>query len=499
MTPKRKERLRRKLQESRLRLQASLPRFTDPLLTMQYFAVQSVHRMSTDGEAIYFDPDWLQKAAPFSLDFMLAHQLMHIYLGHIHRPALYKGFRFHLACDIIANSHLRKLGWDMEQLPGIGTLYHKTFYPVSEGADLTPEEAFARIPMDPAALSPSARKRYAIDSDAYWEHGERGGAEVLILSPEDPDPEEPVAAEPPPQVSGKHKREGLETHLVSADEDISWNQAGHRAQRAQNAPHEDGDSGEDKEDLLSVIDYIIRAESWSASKAAPPEPAVQPAKTASDWDAAAKERLKSVRSERAYSQQKAKRAAGEDRIWQKVNRTCMDWRRLLDSFLQEEVCDYSFLPPDRRFQDSDFFLPDFNDTMIQPLKVLFMVDTSGSVDDGLLSVAYTEITSAIEQFHGNLTGLLGFFDHQAYPPKPFASVRDVRGIMPHGGGGTDFHCIFRSCRKYFGDDRLASLIILTDGQAEFPAEAEAAGLPTFWLLTDEAVLPPWGRCAYLPK
>lgn len=494
MTPKRIERLRRKLQESRLRLRNSLPRFADPLQEMCFYADPSINRMSTDGKNIYVAPDWLQKVAPASLDFMLAHQLTHIYLGHIHRPALYKGFRFHLACDIIVNSYLRKLGWDMEQLPGVGTLYHKTFYPVSEGAELTPEEAFTRIPMDPAALSPSVRKRYAIDSDAYWEHGEgTQGEKIRILSPEDSDPEELVEAECPPQVRGR-VREGERGLSIVFEEAADRSGAG---ESGQGRGSERRGSDFDEEEFLSVIDYIITAEQWSASKAAPQKPSVQPAKLGSDWDTAVKEQLKSVRAERDYSRQKAERSPGEDRIWQKVNHTCLDWRRLLDSFLQEEVCDYSFLPPDRRFQESDFFLPDFNDTMVQPLKVLFMVDTSGSVDDRLLSIAYTEITSAIEQFDGKLTGMLGFFDTRVYPPKPFAAVSDVRRMMPCGGGGTEFRCVFQTCRKYFGDDRLASLIILTDGQAAFPEESEAAGIPTFWLLTDESVLPTWGRCAYL--
>lgn len=495
MTPKRKERLRQKLQESRQRLLSRLPRFADPLLTMEYYAVRPINRMSTDGKRIYFDPDWLQKVEPFSLDFMMAHQLMHIYLGHIHRPALYKGVRFHLACDIIANSNLREFGWNMEQLAGIGTIYHKTLYPVSEGADLTPEEAFAQIPMDPARLSPAARKRYSIDSDAYWEHGEGGGEEELVLSSDDPDPGLLIPAKPP-QEKCRTRGELGEIPTIRLKGVSGLKETSRQGASGESADDEN-DQPEEGEDFLSAMDHIIMAEDWLASKTAPPEPSVQPVQITMDWDAAAKERLKSVRSERSYSQQKAERFDGEDRIWQKVNRTCVDWRRLLNSFLQEEVCDYSFLPPDRRFQDSEFFLPDFNDTMTQPLKVLFMVDTSGSVDDGLLSVAYTEITSAIEQFRGNLTGLLGFFDTQVYPPKPFASVRDVRKIMPHGGGGTDFHCVFRSCRKYFGDDRLASLIILTDGQAEFPKETEAAGIPVFWLLTDEEVLPPWGSCAHL--
>ena len=33
-----------------------------------------------------------------------------------------------------------------------------------------------------------------------------------------------------------------------------------------------------------------------------------------------------------------------------------DWRTILENFIQEEVNDYSFAPPDRRFADSSFFI-----------------------------------------------------------------------------------------------------------------------------------------------
>ena len=38
-----------------------------------------------------------------------------------------------------------------------------------------------------------------------------------------------------------------------------------------------------------------------------------------------------------------------------------DARMILNDFIQEEIVDYSFTPPDRRFDESPFFLPDFND------------------------------------------------------------------------------------------------------------------------------------------
>lgn len=172
-----------------------------------------------------------------------------------------------------------------------------------------------------------------------------------------------------------------------------------------------------------------------------------------------------------------------------------DWRTLLSDFVQEEVVDYSFSPPDRRFGDSPFFLPDFNDTDWQLKKVLFMVDTSGSMSDDMVMQAYSEVYGALLQFDGRLEGWLGFFDAAIIKPKPFADEREFRLIKPAGGGGTDFGIIFRYVKKHMSDDPPVSIIILTDGYAPFPEEEAAGGIPVLWLLNNETVTPPWGKIA----
>ena len=91
-----------------------------------------------------------------------------------------------------------------------------------------------------------------------------------------------------------------------------------------------------------------------------------------------------------------KRALGQRK------RATLDWRKLLIEFLQEEVNDYSFSPPDRRYDDSPFFLPDFNEKDYLVKEILFMVDTSGSVDEEQLTAAYAEMCGVVEQFNGKI-------------------------------------------------------------------------------------------------
>lgn len=182
------------------------------------------------------------------------------------------------------------------------------------------------------------------------------------------------------------------------------------------------------------------------------------------------------------------------RILEELKKPQTDWRTILNDFIQEEVVDYSFEPPDRRFDDSPFFLPEFNGKDDKVEDILFMIDTSGSMSDAMITAAYSEIKGAIDQFDGKLKGWLGFFDAAIIEPKPFANEEEFRLIRPAGGGGTDFQIIFEYVQQHMKKPP-ASIIILTDGYAPFPQEKLAMGVPVLWLLNNEKVDPPWGKVA----
>lgn len=203
----------------------------------------------------------------------------------------------------------------------------------------------------------------------------------------------------------------------------------------------------------------------------------------------------------AISIQKGNRSRGNlpafaKRILGKLLKPQIDWRTILNDFVQEELCDYSFYPPDRRFSDSGFFLPDFNETEEMVRNVLFMIDSSGSMSDDAIAAAFSEVYGAIEQFGGRLAGYLGFFDAAMIEPIPFEAVTKLRKTKTiGGGGGTDFQIIFEYVARYMEEDPPASIIILTDGYAPFPKERLANGIPVLWVLNNDEVEPPWGRVA----
>ena len=188
-----------------------------------------------------------------------------------------------------------------------------------------------------------------------------------------------------------------------------------------------------------------------------------------------------------------------DRMLKELRDATLDWKTLLNNFIREEICDYSFSPPDRRFDDTGFYLPDFNETELSAEDILFMIDTSGSMSDRDITEAYSEIKGAIDQFGGKLRGWLGFFDADVVEPMPFMNEDEFRVIKAKGGGGTRFDIIFDYVRREMSDKLPKSVVILTDGFAPFPDESEALGLPVLWIINNDSVEVPWGKCARIKK
>ena len=188
--------------------------------------------------------------------------------------------------------------------------------------------------------------------------------------------------------------------------------------------------------------------------------------------------------------------AGVERLVKELKESRVNWRELLNEFIEFEINDYTFTPPDRRY-DAEFFMPSFSEMDENLEDVLFMVDTSGSMTIDDITLVYSEINGAIQAFEGRLKGLIGFFDAKVYDPIPFDSSIDLTKIIPKGGGGTSFHNVFRYVMQM--ENKPKYLIILTDGYATFPKEEEKGNIPLLWLLTNDEVKPPYGKVAIMKK
>ncbi len=436
ITAERKRRLQKKIQASRERLMSTHPLFAILLMYLRFVSVRKMKRISTNGRCIYFSPDFLDKLYERELDLILCHEILHLVLGHIWRPPSKEGIAYHFACDVQVNALLFAYGFPHEHCTHLGYLCRTIPGRDTGPGDMTPSEILALLPYDFTEFCERADTSVVADSDCFWDRREDAGeAGDVILEPPGPESlltiaERRASATPDDGEGEDEGKEGGEGEGDEADAAV-WRERAATAARA--AASGEGDKG------CGNMPSAMR------------------------------------------------------RVLEGTHRPTVDWRRVLNDFIQERTSDYSFSPPDRRFADTDFFLPDLNEKEFVTKEILFMADTSGSVGSRELATVYSELHGAIEQFGGKLTGRLGFFDTALTPPEPFADVGDLANIIPYGGGGTDFRIIFDYIRSELRDDPPASVVIFTDGRGPYPTEAETMHIPVLWILNNEHVTPPFGK------
>ena len=111
----------------------------------------------------------------------------------------------------------------------------------------------------------------------------------------------------------------------------------------------------------------------------------------------------------------------------------------------------------------------------------------------MLTAAFSEIKGAIDQYDGKIEGWISFFDTTSTKPIPFSSIRELLKAKPRGGGGTNFKAAFEALDKM--SESPAEIVILTDGEADFPTPEVARGIPVLWVINNDKVTPPWGKLA----
>lgn len=452
MTDRKRNSLKWKLQSSRYRLLTSAPELAYPLVDMLFVAIRDVFHISTNGSCIYFDAAWLDRLSPRALDYALLHQLMHLRLDHMSRPQLFRGDRYHYACNIIVNSHLVDYGFVEDKLPGIGQLQRDTLFPRVPGRTVTPTEAYRMTPLDPAELAPNRRGQIITDSDSWWDRpDDRGEEGIIVLSPKDKDPEGLIPSE---RIRGRieYCRQNRKKKLHPEKLPIMQEEA------------------DDPDDFQ--LDYIE-------------SPRLD-----------VKELVTTLQNIKARDDDGSHGELMTERIIRRIHVIPKDWRAILNHFIMDATHDYDFTPPDRRMQELDFFLPDFNESSTPRLNVLFMVDISGSIRENEVAMAVAEICAAMEQFGGMLQGSIGFFDTMVRRVFPIRQSEDLWSMVPGEGGGTDFGCIFHYVKAHMADDPPSEIVIMTDGRSDFPDYSETMDIPVLWLLTNDRVRIPWGQATY---
>lgn len=414
----------RRLILSRIRLLNNNGFFGLLLMHAQFALDSEIETAATDGEKIFFSPDFMDELSDSELDFVLMHEIMHVALRHCIRTGDRDPLLFNIACDIVVNSNIL--------LSNNNDKKSITIKKYGESMHLTPDK----------------KEGYEYTVEEVYE---------MLLKKY-------------PNAVGVGNLDDAEGQGNSANGNKKGNSTAKG--KGQGKPWDDHGKWKDVES--------VDEEKFNEDNAL--------------WNKRLKDSAEAIEIRKANTGRGTLPMLATRKL-KELKQAQTDWRTIIDSFVQEEVVDYSFAPPDKRFEDSPFFLPDFNEKDIVFEDVLFMIDTSGSMSDDMITQAYSEVKGAIDQFDGKLKGWLGFFDAEIVEPQPFCDEDTFKVIQAKGGGGTSFHCIFDYVERKMQEKPPASIIILTDGYAPFPHENASNGIPVLWLINNENVTPPWGKIA----
>ncbi len=185
--------------------------------------------------------------------------------------------------------------------------------------------------------------------------------------------------------------------------------------------------------------------------------------------------------------------AGVERLIKDMTNPVMPWRELIQTNLTSAIkTDFSWIKPSRRGWHMDAVMPGM--TPGEEIDVDVFIDLSGSISDTQGKAFLTEIAGMMSAFDGYRINV-HCFDTEVYNPQTFTSenLDTIEGYQLHGGGGTDFTCIFDYLKK---EGRVPTrLIVFTDGYP-FGSWGDENYCDTTWIIHgDPNPNPPFGTFA----
>jgi predicted metal-dependent peptidase len=159
----------------------------------------------------------------------------------------------------------------------------------------------------------------------------------------------------------------------------------------------------------------------------------------------------------------------------------VDWREFLYGYIASYAkSTYSFVPPNMKYLYRGIYLPSLSSDL---LRIVIAIDTSGSVDEILLSTFLGEVNSIMQSYPNYEIDLLTA-DAKIQSHKVFLPGENL-DYEVSGGGGTDFRPVFEYIDQQINYPTL--LLYFTDGMGTFP-EMEPS-YDVMWVMPEEKEVP----------
>lgn len=204
-----------------------------------------------------------------------------------------------------------------------------------------------------------------------------------------------------------------------------------------------------------------------------------------------------LREANAMAQARGENPLGAIREFEDIGRSRIPWRAITRREITKNIpMDYTWQRPNRKLISQGIYMPS---TTGEKIRVMFTIDTSGSMGKKELDEAMTEIIACSKAFPKVEMRLI---THDAEVQDDYhifnGTLDKLRRVEIHGGGGTDHVCVHEYIKekKYHKD--FAIMFHFTDGWTCWP---DRPVIPTYIVLTGNYVAkdhtPPWSQGTYV--
>ena len=193
----------------------------------------------------------------------------------------------------------------------------------------------------------------------------------------------------------------------------------------------------------------------------------------------AKDWKKILSEANTIAQQRGQVPNGMTRELSELHKSKINWKNFLDKAIRASIPqDYTWNKPNKKYIGEGIYLPS---TYGETVKVLFSVDTSGSISKEDLTDYISEIVAVSKCFSGIEFRFLTH-DIEVYEDIHIynGNIRKMLATPISGGGGTSHKPLYEHIKKkrYTASTKL--LISFTDGYSDFP---DKLTIPTIFVLS----------------
>ncbi len=410
------------------------PFFGSVVANVNYKENKKISTAGTDGQTIYYNPDFLKKLKPDEQIFVFAHEVCHIAFDHIRRSEDKNPEVWNIATDGVINQFLIRDGLKLVE-GGVN---------IAEAINYDAEQLYDKLLKEKSQSQ--SQNGQGNQQNSSSEQGEQGQGQS---SSEDSQKQNENHSQGQGTSSSESDSSKEQNHDVGHDTHSMWKDAVKKQKEAESKDKKESQSAEQKTEEQKQQEERLQQEIAKISKMG----------EQSVFNKNLEEKKKELE---ALKQVLSKQAMGagtstdrEQRIINDIGKSkpIIDWRYVLREAIQYDI-DWSYK---NAYVEDGVVNANLEEQPMPETEIV--LDTSGSINELLLKNFLRECKNILQ--HSKVK--VGCFDTEFYGFHEVRTEEDIENMIYEGGGGTDFNVAVRAFTR-----RVENKIIFTDGNAKMP-------------------------------